>query len=127
MYQLRHIARVVALMVALPLLSLGHWPDPLQGTLVTKFVPHSALALFIAAVVLGSAFFLWVNRKERASRRIYVLVGLVLGLFPAIFFSAVCAIENQAYPPVAVAFTGVLTGSLGGFLLWREFRSPRHG
>jgi hypothetical protein len=126
MHQLRHIVRVVALIVALPLLGLGHWPDPLRGTFVTKVVPHSALAVFVTTVVLGSALFFWINGREVAGRAIYVLLGLFLGLFPAVFFSAVCAFEVRTYPPLAVALIGALTGTLGGVVLWREFRL-QHG
>ena len=127
MYQLRHIARVVVFMVALPLLGMGHWPDPLRETFVTSVVPHSALAVFVAAVVLGSVLFFWINGREIAGRTIYVLFGLILGLFPALFFSVVCAIEKRTYPPLTVACIGTLTGTIGGIVLWREFRSTQHG
>jgi len=123
MYQLRQIVRIVSLVVALPLLGLGRWPDPLRGTFITEAFPHSALALFLVTVALGSGMFLWINRQAAANRRTYVLSGLALGLFPAIFFTVVCAVRHQLYPPVLIAVIGVFTGVIGGVVLWREYRS----
>jgi hypothetical protein len=113
--------------VAFPLLGLGHWPDPLRGTFVTRMFPHSALALFVAGLVLGSTLFFWINGREGVRRATYVLLGLFLGLLPAVFFAAVCAVEGKTYPPLTVAIIGALTGTLGGTVLWREFRNVQHG
>ncbi len=120
MQQLRSIARVVGLAVAMPLVSLGHWPDPLKNTLITQLFPHSALALFISAFVIWSGLFYWMHMKMVVDRRNYILCGIALGLLPTVFYSIVCVVAEKPNPPLAVAIVGLITGFLAGLILHRE-------
>ena len=123
----RPIALAVGLTVALPLLSLGHWHDPLANTVVTRIFPHSALALFLVMLAVGIWLFTWMHSHGQKNRGVYLLASITLGLSPAIFYSIVCAVSQQPAPPLSVAVIGVITGTVAGLLLGRELPSLKKG
>jgi len=123
----RPIALAVGLTVALPLLSLGHWHDPLANTFVARMFPHSALALFLVVLAVGVWLFTWMHSRGQTNRGVYLLTSITLGLSPAIFYSIICAVSQQPAPPFSVAVVGVIAGAAAGILLGRELPSLKKG
>jgi hypothetical protein len=106
--QLRPIAGIVAIAVALPML--------LAGGVVSSW-RAAAPAVAIVAFVVWTGLFYWLRTSTNVGRGVYVLCGLFLGILPAAFFYVGAAFLKESAPPVAMLGVGVLTGSLAGLAL----------
>ncbi len=123
----RPVALGVSLTVGLPLLCLRHWHDPLASTFLTTIFPHSGLALFLVALGLGVWSLTQMTLRGQKNRMLYFLVGISLGLSPAIFFYIVSVVSQQPSPPFSIVVAGAITGTLAGLIFGRELPSLKNG
>jgi len=65
--------------------------------------------------------------RGSATRRLYIVYGVALGIFPTVVYSAACTLTSHAGPPIALAFAGVAAGLLAGIVLYRESRARQYG
>jgi len=106
--QLRPIAGIVAVAVALPLLTAGSFYSSLRTV---------ALPLFVIAFVTWTGLFYWLRTSTNAGLGTYVLCGLALGVLPSALFYLGSVVFQEPAPPIAMFGIGVVTGSLGGLAL----------
>jgi hypothetical protein len=108
--QLRPIAGIVCVAVAMPLLFAASLP-----ALVRPF----ALTLFVLEVIIGTLLFWFLRTQTQASRTLNALCGLALGLVPYGFFLLTASSADHARPPVLMLLAGALSGTFGGLALSR--------
>jgi hypothetical protein len=106
--QLRPIAGIVALAVALPLLTAGGVASSLRAV---------ALPLFAVAFIAWTALFYWLRTSTNAGRGTYVLCGVALGVLPSAFFYFASIVFEEPAPPIVMLGIGIVTGSLAGLAL----------